>query len=101
MKRFSRSLSLVLLASLARAGAQTIQDPPVGRPDAVIDLASREGVQLVNGQWHYHDVKILPAHRVRIDSPVGRRIQGDGDIIGCLPVEIVAADRPIELVVPA
>ena len=38
-----------------------MQDPPVGRPDAVIDLASREGVQLVNGQWRYHDVKIEDA----------------------------------------
>jgi gluconolactonase len=33
----------------------------VGRPDAVIDLASHEGVQLVNGQWRYHDVKIEDA----------------------------------------
>jgi diacylglycerol kinase (ATP) len=49
---------------------------------------------------HQHDVRILPAHRVRIDSPIGYKIQGDGDIIGRLPVEIVAADRPIELVVP-
>ena len=61
MKRLSLSLSLVLLASLLRVGAQTIQDPPVGRPDAIIDLASREGVQLVNGQWRYHDVKIVDA----------------------------------------
>jgi gluconolactonase len=60
MSRLSLSLSLVLLASLM-ASAQTIPDPPVGRPDAVIDLASREGVQLVNGQWRYHDVKIVDA----------------------------------------
>jgi gluconolactonase len=60
MKRTSLSLSLILLASLMTS-AQTIQDPPVGRPDAVIDLASRDGVQLVNGQWRYHDVKILDA----------------------------------------
>jgi gluconolactonase len=51
---------MVLLASLTTS-AQTIQDPPVGRPDAVIDLASRKGVQLVNGQWRYHDVKIVDA----------------------------------------
>src|SRR5215471_21223274 len=58
MSRPSLLSSLVLLASLT-ASAQTIQDPPVGRSDAVIDLASREGVQLVNGQWRYHDVKIV------------------------------------------
>jgi gluconolactonase len=40
-------------------GAQVIQDPPFGRPDAVVDLASREGVKLVHGQWRYHDVKIV------------------------------------------
>src|SRR5215471_13033711 len=57
----SLSLGLALLLSLVRVDAQTIQDPPVGRPDAVIDLASREGVQLVNGQWRYHDVKIVDA----------------------------------------
>src|SRR6516165_2899648 len=60
MNRLSFSLILVLLASLA-TNAQRIQDPPFGRPDAVIDLASREGVQLVNGQWRYHDVKIVDA----------------------------------------
>ena len=55
------TLGIILSLSLGRAGAQTIQDPPVGRPDAVIDLASREGVQLVNGQWRFHDVKIEDA----------------------------------------
>src|SRR5215469_15141333 len=54
-------LGLVLSLALVKAGGQTIQDPPVGRPDAVIDLASHEGVQLVNGQWRYHDVKIVDA----------------------------------------
>jgi diacylglycerol kinase (ATP) len=65
------------------------------------DIA-RYGAALALGRLsHQHDVRILPALRVRIDSPIGHKIQGDGDIIGRLPVEIVAADRPIELVVPA
>src|SRR3974390_1421730 len=55
------TLGLVLLLALVSAGGQTIQDPPVGRPDAVVDLASHEGVALVNGQWRYHDVKIEDA----------------------------------------
>jgi len=38
-----------------------VQDPPFGRPDVVIDLATREGAQLVKGQWRYHDVKIEDA----------------------------------------
>src|SRR5437870_618536 len=41
--------------------AQVVQDPPVGRPDAVIDLASHEGVQLVKGQWRYRDAQIVDA----------------------------------------
>src|SRR6266849_955782 len=57
----STTLTLALSLSLMRAGAQTIQDPPVGRPDAVVDLASREGVQLAKGQWRYHDVQIVDA----------------------------------------
>src|ERR1700747_3527334 len=61
MRRALTTLGLVLLFSLVGAGAQTTQDPPVGVPDAVIDLASHEGVQLVNGQWRYHDVKIEDA----------------------------------------
>src|SRR5437016_6944258 len=58
MRSALTNLGLVLLFSLVRAGGQAVQDPPVGRADAVIDLASHEGVQLVNGQWRYHDVKI-------------------------------------------
>jgi len=54
---------LVTIVSLAflRAEGQSIQDPPFGRPDAVVDLASRDGVDLVQGQWRYHDVKIVDA----------------------------------------
>jgi hypothetical protein len=29
-----------------------------GLPDAVIDLQSDRGVQLVRGQWRYHDAQI-------------------------------------------
>jgi gluconolactonase len=41
------------------AGAQSIMDPPFGRPDAVIDLATRNGVDLVKGQWRYSDTRII------------------------------------------
>src|SRR4051812_12841568 len=57
----SALLALILAIALLRADGQMIQDPPFGRPDAVVDLASREGVQLVRGQWRYHDVKIVDA----------------------------------------
>ena len=54
-------LTAVLALGILRAEGQSIQDPPFGRPDAVVDLASRDGVELVNGQWRYHDVKIVDA----------------------------------------
>jgi len=67
---------------------------------ARFDIA-RYGWALAFGRLkHQPDVRILPAHRVTVDSPVGCKVQGDGDIIASLPVEIVAADRPIALVVP-
>jgi gluconolactonase len=55
------ALALLLFLAAGRGQSQVIQDPPFGRPDAVIDLASRDGVQLVNGTWRYHDVKIVYA----------------------------------------
>src|SRR5947208_56670 len=57
----SALLALILATAMLRAESQVVQDPPFGRPDAIVDLASREGVQLVNGQWRYHDVKIIDA----------------------------------------
>ena len=45
----------------ATAHAQMVQDPPFGKPDAVVDLATDEGARLVSGTWHYHDVTIVPA----------------------------------------
>jgi uncharacterized protein (UPF0276 family) len=35
------------------------QDAPAGRPDATVDLGSREGVDLLRGQWRYSDVRIV------------------------------------------
>jgi gluconolactonase len=57
--------AIVLVVRFAAAAhaqtslAPTVQDPPVGRPDAVVDLATSEGTQLVKGQWRYSDVKIV------------------------------------------
>src|SRR5216117_161545 len=49
----------VLLFLTGRAFAETDADAPNGKPDAVIDLATREGVDLVKGQWRYSDTKII------------------------------------------
>jgi sugar lactone lactonase YvrE len=49
--------ALVFLAG--RALAETNADAPIGKPDAVIDLATKEGVDLVKSQWRYSDTKII------------------------------------------
>ncbi len=43
----------------ARAAAKTSADIPSGKPEAAIDLATREGVNLVKGEWRYSDTKIV------------------------------------------
>jgi gluconolactonase len=59
--RFTAAVTFVTLVFLAgRALADTNADAPAGKPDAVIDLATKEGVNVVKGQWRYSDTKIIP-----------------------------------------
>src|SRR5215475_10492674 len=59
--RFAAAVTFVTLAFLAgRALAETNADAATGKPDAVIDLATKEGVDVVKGQWRYSDTKIIP-----------------------------------------
>ena len=55
------SITLPLAFQVASAGAQTTaQDVPVlGRPEAMIDLTTEEGLRLVKGEWRYSDTKIV------------------------------------------
>ena len=71
------SIAALALVAVISAPGQMIQDPPFGRPDAVIDLSSSEGVQLVHGQWRYHDVKIVDAD----SRAVGPDLKPSGDPI--------------------
>src|SRR5205809_3307809 len=50
--------ALVFLAG--RALAETNADAPTGKPDVVIDLATKQVVDVVKGQWRYSDTKIVP-----------------------------------------
>jgi hypothetical protein len=43
----------------ALAAAQVPTDPPAGRPDAIIDLASKDGAALVGATWRYRDAKLV------------------------------------------
>lgn len=58
---FFLSLCASLGFSVQPVAAQNwaAQAPPYGRPDATIDLRTREGVQLIKGEWRYSDVQIL------------------------------------------
>jgi gluconolactonase len=49
----------VVLASMAPAFAQVTADVPAIRPDAIVNLATDEGVALVRGQWRYSDARIV------------------------------------------
>lgn len=58
--RFAMAIAFGMLVFLAgRALAETNADAPTTKPDAVIDLATKEGVDLVKGQWRYSDTKII------------------------------------------
>src|SRR5262245_22895486 len=51
--------ALLLAVSPLTASAQTTPDAPAGRPAAIIDLATDEGLRLVKGTWRYSDVQIV------------------------------------------
>lgn len=48
---------LSIVSALVARGAEPV-DTPSGKPAAVIDLSTEEGVELVKGQWLYSDVEI-------------------------------------------
>ena len=50
---------VVLLSTVAPALAQVTGDVPAARPEAIVDLATAEGVRLVNGEWRYSDTRIV------------------------------------------
>jgi gluconolactonase len=50
---------VVALAVPAVAFAQVTGDVPAVRPDAIVNLATDEGVSAVKGQWRYSDARIV------------------------------------------
>src|SRR5258705_9625689 len=63
MPTLRRILALTLLGLLGAGTGAAAGPRALGgideRPDAVIDLATREGVALVQGQWRYADARIV------------------------------------------
>ena len=58
---FAFVTSALSLMAPQHAASQNVaaQGPPYGRPDATIDLRTKEGKELVKGVWRYSDVKIV------------------------------------------
>ena len=50
---------VILAVTPFGAAAQATVDAPAGRPAAIINLATDEGVRLAKGQWRYSDVKVV------------------------------------------
>jgi gluconolactonase len=60
VRRFFFTLLLGLFpGGAALAAAQAPADPPAGRPDAIVDLASKDGAALVGATWRYRDAKLV------------------------------------------
>jgi gluconolactonase len=53
-----RILPLLLLCLVAAAG-EIRPEVPAGTPEAVLDLATDDGVRLARGQWRYSDTRIV------------------------------------------
>jgi len=56
---FVMSALSLMMPRYAASQNVAAQGPPYGRPDATIDLRTREGADLVRGVWRYSDVKIV------------------------------------------
>ncbi|MBI3770212.1 MAG: SMP-30/gluconolactonase/LRE family protein [Deltaproteobacteria bacterium] len=58
----ARRLTVPLFVLLSTAPAFALPTPlvrPLGRPDALVDLRTDEGLRLVAGRWRYHDVHLV------------------------------------------
>jgi gluconolactonase len=49
----------VIPGAAALAAPQAPADPPAGRPDAIVDLASKGSAALVGAVWRYRDAKLV------------------------------------------
>ncbi len=69
---------LISSIGLSNSHAQSARDVPTGQPDAMIDLATPDGVKMVKGQWRYSDTKIIEVDFKAPgpdDQPTGKAIK--------------------------
>jgi gluconolactonase len=72
------------VAATASAGvARAVLSPEEARPDAIVDLATKEGAAIVGATWRYSDARLVP-----IESPgVGADLRPSGPPVRTLDVE--------------
>lgn len=49
---------------------------------------------------HFPDYRVVPAERIAITGPEGEVVQGDGDVIARLPVDIALSPSRLPMIVP-
>jgi gluconolactonase len=86
----ARPLLLAALAAAASPAVAGVARSPLSqeeaRPDAIVDLATREGASLVSGTWRYSDARL-----VEIESPgVGPDLKPSGAPVRTLDVSPAA-----------
>jgi gluconolactonase len=99
--RAAAILGVGLVIGAASAGAQVTGDVPASRPDAIVDLTTREGVRLVGGEWRYSDTRIVEVDH----QAVGADLKASGAPTRAYDVEPHAGaasydDRSWEVVAP-
>jgi gluconolactonase len=57
--RIAAAATAAVALFAAGGRAQVTADAPLGRPDAIVDLATSRGVELVHGTWRYSDARIV------------------------------------------
>jgi gluconolactonase len=62
----------LIATTLAPVTAQRPAAAPTSKPDATIDLGTKEGVALVQGEWRYSDTKIIEVDFRQPDGTTGK-----------------------------
>ncbi len=57
--RWPRLVLALLCSQPLAAAAQTTQDAPAGRPEAIVDLDSAAGLDLMRAQWRFSEARIV------------------------------------------
>jgi len=78
-------------------------------PDLQVVLLPRGGMAgvalygtalLLNAIPRLPEVRVLPARDVVVEGPMDDPVQGDGDVVACLPLRVAVDERPLRLVLP-